>query len=1156
MNTYTRIALVALFFLVMPMKHWAQQPTQIKVSEFNISSIESIEERVFVIHSIQEQGYHCFRSTERPNTVEVYMPSDSSDEMADFDFFFDHLYDNELVEFSSYDKDLRGELFILWRQELDDELFAMLYEDFTRGIATENSTCETALPFCTDNGAYTFPAGVDSGSPCGTTTTASCSDPYRCTGTPGQSTYCLSTAPNPAFYYLKIATTGNLNIKIYSEPRYDIDFDCWGPFDDPTTACSLLSCSNIVDCSYAGGSDDEFCHINNAVPNKYYILLLTNYGNHQCNIIFENVGTGTTDCGILPPLVSNDGPYCVGETIQLHANGQAGATYSWTGPGGFSSNQQNPTRPNCTMNMAGTYTCTITIGSQTNSATTDVVIYPQPTANFTFNSVCRGNPTQFTSTSTTNPAGQQITSYQWNFGDGQTSTQQNPLHTYANAGTYTVTLTVACGNGLCTSTKTQTVTVYAEPTANAGPDQTIPYGATAQLSGSGGAGTFNFHWEPANMVVNPNAQNTQTVPLTADQTYTLTVTNPQGNCSNTDEVTIHISGSSMTVTALATPPYICEGSSTQLQANAGGGSGEFTFAWTPTTNLSNPDIYNPIANPTETTTYTCHVTDVLASYSIDVSVTVVVHHAGFSEETHYICPDDLYEWHDQIYSDIGDYEYLTQTQYGCDSTVTLHLRHYPTYDETTIEEAICYGEQYVFYGTAYSMSGQYAHTDHTIHGCDSIVRLNLTVYPDNGVTQKPVTVCPEQLPYNFYGVNYFEETDVTVLDTDVHGCDSAVRLILTVSDYYMPEIVTKYVCYEDTPYYEWYIPEAGTTLTYTEPGLHIDTLPTPNCDGIFRLNLQFQQIPETVVIDTTVCDNFTWHMTGETFTQSGEYYHRIPLSPFPCEQVYKLDLTVNKSDLSAEQSFSNQCDSIPFNWMGETIYFKSNGVYPLSGETTHGCDSLMTVVISNMKYTPNPSKIRCSDGSAVVFGDTIAVVTNTEFFSFQYTFYVEESNRECVWQSCDWTISKPSWNIVFSPNPTLSHNGKYYSECTVYVADRQEENVVLTATIHNGCGTEERKFYLKSSFLDVEENNNAIANVNIVPNPNNGQMHIDFENMEGRTSIKVFDMTGNQIDAFETYVNSSRYNYDYNMKRYAEGIYFFVVSNNNRVLTKKVVIIH
>ena len=50
------------------------------------------------------------------------------------------------------------------------------------------------------------------------------------------------------------------------------------------------------------------------------------------------------------------------------------------------------------------------------------------------------------------------------------------------------------------------------------------------------------------MVVNPNAQNTQTVSLTSDQTYYLTVTNPQGGCVSSDQVTIHISGSNMVVT--------------------------------------------------------------------------------------------------------------------------------------------------------------------------------------------------------------------------------------------------------------------------------------------------------------------------------------------------------------------------------------------------------------------------------------------------------------------------------------------------------------------------------------------------------------------------------------------------------------------------------
>ena len=1002
---------------------------------------------------------------------------------------------------------------------------------------------------------------------------------------------------------MRIGVAGNITIKM--EAPFDIDFALWGPFTDQTTPCptaagqtglltsNCTSCpnntsnpnfypsGNLHDCSFSAQSY-EYAHVVNGQVGQYFILLITNYNGGSGNITFQKyAGDGETDCGILPPLVDNDGPYCVGETIHLTAQGQAGATYSWTGPAGFSSNQQNPTRPNCTMNMAGTYTCTITVGGASNSATTDVVIYPQPTANFTFTTVCQGNPTQFTSTSTTNPSGQQMT-YQWNFGDGQTSNQQNPSHQYNSAGTYQVTLTVTCGNGHCTSTKTQTVTVYAEPAANAGPDQTIGYGSTAQLSGSGGAGTFSYHWEPENMVTNPNNQNTQTVVLTQDQTYTLTVTNTQGGCSSTDQVTIHISGSAMTVNATASPSSICEGSSTQLQANAGGGTGNFTYSWTPTTGLSNPNIYNPVATPTQTTTYTCHVSD--GQTSQDVSVTVTVHYPGYSEETYYICPNGTYEWHGQNYSDEGDYEFPTTTQYGCDSIITLHLRHYPVYDETTIEAAICHGESYNFYGDIFEHSIYgVPHTLQSIHGCDSIVRLDLTVWPENEVTIREVSLCPEQLPYNFYGEDYYGPVDVLALDTDIHGCDSAVRLILSVSDYYIPETQVVYTCDES---YTWN-PIGNYEFTFTESGIYVDTLPTSACDGIFRLNLNFLEKPEPIVFDTTVCNHFRWIVDGQLigeYDDSAEDEYHVPLTPYPCTKDYYLHLTVNHESVNNKiivdgnnpeslQQFNldKLCDIFEweYGWNGETYTYTSN-TDPNGDtkviQTEQGCDSIATLIIKNMKYTPVPEPIKPNETSTIVFGlpetpnvpDTAyaaAVVTATEFFSFQYTFYIEESNPECVWDACKWTISQPSWTIDPSPAPIISVNGRYYSECTVHVADRQEDLVVLTATIDNGCGTEERRFYLKSSFLDVDENDNALAMVNIVPNPNNGQMHLDFENMEGRTTVKVFDMTGNQIDSFETNVNSSRYNYDYTMKRYAEGIYFFVISNNNRVITKKVVII-
>ena len=55
---------------------------------------------------------------------------------------------------------------------------------------------------------------------------------------------------------------------------------------------------------------------------------------------------------------------------------------------------------------------------------------------------------------------QNITSGNWDFGDGANSTEQNPTHTYSAAGTYTVNLTVSNANG--TASKTTIINVLEE----------------------------------------------------------------------------------------------------------------------------------------------------------------------------------------------------------------------------------------------------------------------------------------------------------------------------------------------------------------------------------------------------------------------------------------------------------------------------------------------------------------------------------------------------------------------------------------------------------------------------------------------------------------------------------------------------------------------
>lgn len=114
-------------------------------------------------------------------------------------------------------------------------------------------------------------------------------------------------------------------------------------------------------------------------------------------------------------------------------------------------------------------TPTVTVTStptETAEPTPTVTVTPTPVppvANFTAN-VTEGNAplaVQFTDQSTGN-----VTSWAWNFGDGNTSTVQHPSHTYAVAGTYTVSLNVSNAYGFSTETKTNYITVLAPPVAN------------------------------------------------------------------------------------------------------------------------------------------------------------------------------------------------------------------------------------------------------------------------------------------------------------------------------------------------------------------------------------------------------------------------------------------------------------------------------------------------------------------------------------------------------------------------------------------------------------------------------------------------------------------------------------------------------------------
>ena len=1145
------IKVVTMLMMLLPMKSFAQQPVQAKLTEINIHNVESIEERVFLLHSIQESDFFSYRLSNEEGKIDIYVSDDytceESNANADFDAFLQDL-EVDWMAYNNLDKNERGRLFVEWRYQLDDPVFMMINEDFHQQLRNrDNSTCDGADPFCTDNGLYQFPAGVNAGN------LGSSTQPYYCSGfvrPNGSSTGCLSTTPNPAFYYMQIDQPGNLNIYMYSTPSHDIDFDCWGPFSNINTACSQLSCSNMVDCSYSANSTEN-CYINNAQTGQYYILLITNYSNQSCNISFSNIGTGTTNCGILPPLVNNEGPYCVGETIHLTANGQTGSTYSWTGPGGFTSNQQNPTRPNCTMNMAGTYTCTITVGSQSNSATTQVVVYPQPTANFTYTSVCKGTPTQFTSTSTTNPSGQQIQSYQWSFGDGQTGSGQNVTHTYAQAGNYQVTLTTTTGNGHCTSSKTYSVPVYAVPIASAmAQPNTVIYGGTSTLSASAGAtGSFNFHWEPANMVVNANSQTTQTVPLQATQTYTVTVTNPQGGCSSTAQVTVSMEGSNMTALASADQYELCEGESTTLHVQPSGGTGNYTYSWSPANTLNNASIPDPIATPpVGTTTYTCAVSDGITNQN--VTVTIMVHPIEEVDVYQTICENDTYNFFGQDLQTPGVYDHTIQTQYGCDSIIHLHLNNWDIY-ETPITDHFCQGEHYLFFDQTLNASGVYYHTLESVHGCDSIIRLNLIQDPSYEVEIWESTC--EGGPGYYYNGDYLQPSAQAYPYhfTTALGCDSTVYLHIEEAEY-NSKTYNVSICATE---YTW----ASNGLTYYETGTYCDTISYPgSCDSTLILNLELRPSYNIEVRETS-CDSYRWkddaYNVDMTFNESTVYTHHF-INSYGCDSEATLYLTVNDHD---ETEFTlteeENCDSFYWDPQGHEIVYTDHDdwEYNMSGEyhrtykNVHDCDSLVTMY-AQFEYTPHPTEIHPMDA----LNDAPHwVVTATEFQINSYDFNLWDINPNCHWDSVSWSFSQPL-NWVLEPF------GDKHQCCKIYVLNHVDDTVWLEAHAFNRCAPDEgitQRYWLVCSFYGIEENE-ATTNFDVIPNPNNGQMRLNFESLSGKAVIRVYDMRGTLIDKFETYNSDGPSSLNYDMKKCSNGIYFFVATSKEGTKAKKVVIQH
>ena len=179
--------------------------------------------------------------------------------------------------------------------------------------------------------------------------------------------------------------------------------------------------------------------------------------------------------------------------------------------------------------------------------------------------------------------------YTWDFGDGSaTSSEVSPTHSYASIGAYNVSLTASYQGHTCVADLIQPVTIAEPTTFTIAVTGNVPFceGDSVLLEVPG---TYtSYLWNDGSTTMGIYAK--------AGGTFSATATNSNG-CPFTDQVDL-TTITAPTITVVTDKTLIVLGGSAQLEA-----SGANTYSWTPTESLSDPNIANPVATPTTTTTY-------------------------------------------------------------------------------------------------------------------------------------------------------------------------------------------------------------------------------------------------------------------------------------------------------------------------------------------------------------------------------------------------------------------------------------------------------------------------------------------------------------------------------------------------------------------------
>ena len=463
-----------------------------------------------------------------------------------------------------------------------------------------------------------------------------------------------------------------------------------------------------------------------------------------------------------------------------------------------------------------------------------------------------------------------------------------------------------------------------------------------------------------------------------------------------------------------------------------------------------------------------------------------------------------------VYTANGLYPYVrANASNGCDETVNLTVSGLLSSSTGSIDVNAC--NDFTWNGTTYDSTGSYTQTFTNAVGCDSVHTLNLTI---GSTTSSDFVTIPACDVFEYYDANYDTLTTSTAGVYTSHfvaanGCDSAMVVTLTVSP--SATGTATYLGCDDVTY---------DGVVYTGDTTVFTTLTAANgCDSVVTVTININNATSAATSVITVCNSYTAgdgtvYTTSQTFTDNAT-------NIYGCDSITLVTLTIVNTQATMSVT---ECSSEYITPSGDTL--TAAGVYndTLAGAGLNGCDSIMTITLSFGANTSTTDELSCD----------VAYTWNGVTYTSDSTVTWTGTNAA----GCD---SVATLNLTFgTASPATTNQVTSVGPWTDYDGNTIDSSGVYTYSYTNASGCDSIITVALTVDPLVNSVSDALANINIYPNPTSGNVTIDLAEFTN-ANIRVSNLIGEIVH--EDYkVSTPTYNFAILQ---AAGVYFIEISNEN-----------